>query len=655
MGFIVGEIGKYSIWLSLFLAVYGIFSYLYGYYKQTHKWMLSGRTTAICLAASTSLAIASLQYLLLTSNFNFWYVVKYTSSDLDLFYKITALWAGNAGSLLLWLWVLSLFALMVALSKHKDSDIFIPHVMPAIYFVTTFFAGVLVFTTPPFEVLAVPPEEGNGLNPLLQNPGMAIHPITLYFGYIGFTVPFAYAIAALWLKRTDAVWLYVTRRWTVLSWLFLALGIIYGGKWGYEELGFGGYWVWDPVENASFIPWLTATAYLHSAIVQEKKGMLKRWNVILIILTFLLTIFGTFLTRSGVLWSVHAFANGPIGAILLGFIGVLFMLSLALLLARWNSLHSDKKIEAVASKESSFMLNNLLLLGAAFTVFWGTVFPLVSEIITGNKLMVGPPFYNSVYVPIAIATIFLMGIGPLIAWRKASLQNLKRNFTFPLLLSVFTGVILFILGIREWIPLLSLISASFVIGTLLLEFYRGVLARQKLTGESVGKAFFNMIGQNRRRYGGYIVHLAVVIIAIGITASSAYPVEVQKTLEPGQSLTIKQYKVTYLGLWEQEKERYTRTFVDLKVEPKSGSAFILRPERFFYETGDAPKTAVSIKSTWTHDLFSTFVGWVEGTGQVVVKIKLLPFVSWIWFGGYLMIFGTLIAVWPEKKRKEELA
>ncbi|QZT35032.1 cytochrome c biogenesis protein CcsA [Caldalkalibacillus thermarum TA2.A1] len=334
MGVIIGQTGQYAIWASLLLALLGIVFYLVGYYKRKKTFIKCGQWTAIGLLLSTSLAVAALQYLLVTSDFRFRYVVLYTSSDLDPFYKVTALWAGNAGSLLLWLWVLSVFAALVALSRHKDYDIFLPHVMPVMFTVILFFSGVLTLVDPPFQILDVPREEGNGLNPLLQNPGMALHPITLYFGYIGFTVPFAYAIAALWLKKTDAIWLYVTRRWTVLSWLFLSLGILYGGKWGYEELGFGGYWVWDPVENASFMPWLTATAFLHSAIVQERKGMLKRWNMILIILTFLLTIFGTFLTRSGVLWSVHAFATGPVGPILLGFIGVMLTLSLALLIWR---------------------------------------------------------------------------------------------------------------------------------------------------------------------------------------------------------------------------------------------------------------------------------------------------------------------------------
>ncbi|WP_276517899.1 cytochrome c-type biogenesis CcmF C-terminal domain-containing protein [Caldalkalibacillus thermarum] len=308
-------------------------------------------------------------------------------------------------------------------------------------------------------------------------------------------------------------------------------------------------------------------------------------------------------------------------------------------------------MESVVSKESSFMLNNLLFVGAMFTVFWGTIFPLVSETVTGDKLMVGPPFFNSVYLPIAIATIFLMGIGPLLAWGKASAESLKHNFMMPVILASGFGGMLFVLGVREWLPLLSFMSAVFVIGTLVLEFSRGVYARQKMTKESWPVAFLRMIGRHRRRYGGYIVHLAIVIIVIGITASSAFEVETQRSLEPGQSFVIEQYKVTYMGLWEQEKEGYSRTFVDLKVESSTGERFVLRPERFFYETGDNPKTAVSIKSSWTHDVFATFVGWVEGTGQAVIEMKVIPFVSWIWFGGYLLIIGTLIAVWPDKRRE----
>jgi cytochrome c-type biogenesis protein CcmF len=647
----MGDIGRWALIFAIAIISYGLIANLMAIKTGSYRWINSAKNAILLLAGMTTLASASLIYLLVTGNFDYEYVALYSSTDLKLLYKISAFWGGNAGSLLLWFWILSIYTAFVAWSKHKDSDLYLPWVSIILLVINLFFAFLLNMVEQPFALNPEKVDEGNGLNSLLQNPGMAVHPVTLYLGYIGFSVPFAYAMSALILKKVDATWLKVTRRWTLLTWLFLSMGILFGSQWAYIELGWGGYWTWDPVENASFLPWLTGTAFLHSMMVQEKKGMLKKWNISLITITFILTIFGTFLTRSGVLWSVHSFANGPIGAYFLGFIGLLLIGSIYLIASKSSALQADAPFESSVSKESSFLFNNLLLVGSAFTVFWGTIYPVISETVTGSKVMVGAPYFNRVNVPIFIMIVILMGIGPILAWKKSSLKLVRRNLIVPMIVSTFLAIFLLISGIDGWMPLLSFMSAAFVFMIIMTEFIKAVLARGKVTGEHPFRAFYMLFVKNRQRYGGYIAHLGVIVMVIGFTGAGSYSVDKQYGVEEGEVIAIGNYSMKFRGLGEYTTEKKKIVYAEFLVGEKGETIGVIRPEKVYYTNGNQPTTEVSVVSSIKEDLFVVLNGWVEESGKTFVQVKILPLMSWIWFGGYVLIIGTLISLWPESKRK----
>jgi cytochrome c-type biogenesis protein CcmF len=653
----VGELGRWTLLLSLPIGVYLIVANVIGIRLKHEKWLESGRRAALALAFLTTLSSLSLIYLLVTGDFRYEYVADYTSKDLEWIYKIAAFWGGNAGSLLLWLWLLSLYAALISYTKSRESQEMRPYVISVIAFVALFFSLILNVLAQPFALNSAPVTDGNGLNPLLQNPGMTVHPVNLYLGYIGFTVPFAYGMAALFMKKADALWLKLTRRWTLVSWLFLSMGIIYGAQWSYVELGWGGYWAWDPVENAAFMPWLTATAFLHSSIVQERKGMLKGWNILLIIFTFILTLFGTFLTRSGLLWSVHAFANGAMGSFFLGFVGIVFAGSLIILVIRWPLFQADAQFETVVSKESSFLLNNLLLVGAAFTVFWGTIFPLVSEAVTGTKIMVGAPYFNRVNVPILIAVIVLMGIGPLIAWRRSSLRQVGRTVLYPLLFLLPVAFFLWGAGVRDLMALITVCGAFFVFSTVWLEFFHGVRARRIMTGENTLVAFLKLVGRGRHRYGGYIVHLAVVMIAIGLTFSGTYKVQMDRLLKPGEEMNIGAYTLQYQGMGQERGVGKTSLYANVIVSKNGKKVALLRPAELYYDNGSQTSAEVAILSSFTDDLYLVFAGRDEQKQAALIQAHVNPLVNWIWYGGYVLMVGTFISLWPEARmqslRREE--
>ncbi|MCM3164098.1 MULTISPECIES: heme lyase CcmF/NrfE family subunit [Metabacillus] len=649
----MGDIGRLALMFSIVIVVYGIISHLMAIRTKNIRWLKSAKTSVFILAFLTTLASGSLIYLLVTGDFKYEYVALYSSTDMPLFYKISAFWGGNAGSLLLWFWILSLYTALVTCSKHKDSTKYLPWVSTILLIINAFFVLVLNTIEQPFALNPEQMSEGNGLNPLLQNPGMAVHPVTLYLGYIGFAVPFAYGMAALILKKADAVWLKVTRKWTLVSWLFLSMGILFGSQWAYVELGWGGYWAWDPVENASLLPWLTATALLHSNMVQERKGMLKRWNMTLVTLTFVLTLFGTFLTRSGLLWSVHAFANGPIGAYFLAFIGIIIIGSIWNISANWSVLKSDAQFESYISKESSFLVNNLLLVASAFTVFWGTIYPVVSEAVTGSKTMVGAPYFNRVNVPIFIAIIILMGIGPVVAWKRSTTKALWKNLRVPLIVTILLALALFFTGVKNWMTLLSLSSTSFVALIIFLEFTKAVQARVKVTSESPLRSFFMLFVKNRRRYGGYIAHFGVILIAIGLTGASTYSVEKQYGLNEGDFINLGKYTLLYRGLAENNSEAKQTVYAELLVEKDGEKIGVVRPEKVFYVNGTQPTTEVSIVSSLQEDLYVVLNGWSEEDGKVFIQVKIFPLMSWTWAGGYILILGTLVSLWPNRSAKRK--
>ena len=642
----MANIGYLSLFISFLLSFYAIIALVLGKRINNTSLIKSGKGAIYAIALLTLIATFALEYLLLISDFSIKYVNQYTSTDLATMYKASALWAGNDGSLLLWLVVLAIYnAVIIYQNKIKDMT---PYVASMLAGNSMFFLFILVFVTNPFEALGYVPNEGQGLNPMLVNPGMIIHPVTTYLGYVGFAVPFAFAMTALILRKTDDQWIKVTRHWTIWAWLFLTWGNISGGQWAYEELGWGGYWAWDPVENASFLPWLTGSAFLHSVMIQERKNMLKIWNVSLISVTFALTLFGTFLVRSGILTSVHAFGNSDLGKFFLAFTVLVITFSAYLIVDRLNVLKEEREFESYVSKESSFLLNNLLLLGIAFATLWGTTFPLLSEAVTGNKITVSTPFFNTVNAPIGLAMVFLMGVCPLIAWRKSSLKNIRENFMIPGGLALVFGVMGYILGITKLYSLLGFTISAFVIFATLSEFIKGTAVRVKMTGENVFVAFTKLILRNRRRYGGYLVHLGVIMVVIGIIGSNSYDLVVDKTASIGETIKVGGYDIKYNNLGERKvasKGNYDEVYASLSIYQDGKYVAQMEPSKIFYPTHPNPATKPAIRSMVKEDLYIVLAGW-EKDSKAVFSVRINPLVIWIWIGGYIMYAGGIFALWP---------
>ncbi len=646
----MADVGYIALFLALLASIYSAIAFIFGMRGKRPALINSARNGLLAACGLVSVSVATLLYALLTHNFRIEYVASYTSRDLSPAYLISALWAGNDGSLLFWAWLLSVFAVVAILQRRVVGKELVPYAGSVIMLTQAFFLILLLFVANPFQTLSFVPADGMGLNPMLENPGMIIHPPTLLAGYVGFTIPFAFAIAALLTRRLGDEWIIAIRRWTLLAWLFLGVGNIIGAWWAYVELGWGGYWAWDPVENASFMPWLVATAFLHSIMMQRRRGMLKVWNMVLIILTFSLTIFGTFLTRSGIISSVHTFAESPLlGYLFLAFIGIILFGSLGLLYYRSEELKSEAEMESLVSRESTFLLNNLLLVGAAFAIFLGTIFPMISEAVRGVKISVGPPFFNQVNGPIFLAIIFLTGICALIGWRQASIKNLIRNFLWPLLTALILGIALFFSGIREWYALVAFLLCGFVLFTILYEWFRGTRARHRTRTENYLKAFWGLILANRPRYGGYIVHIAIILIAIGVVGSSLYDVEKEAALKPGESMTIGRYTLTYEGIDHFETQSKTVVTTTLSVYNEGKLIGSLIPEKYFHRSYEQPVTEVAIRSTLLEDLYVILIGWDED-GTTAFKVLVNPLVSWIWIGGGVFVLGGLIAFWPERQK-----
>jgi cytochrome c-type biogenesis protein CcmF len=637
-----------TIYVGLALAIYSLLIITLGISTKNQKLINSGKGGVIAILVCASMAMLSLFYLLATSQFQYEYVSDYTSSELPIIYKLTALWAGNSGSLLLWTFFLVLYTVMIAFSRKMKGNPMVPYISAILLGNIVFFFLVLGFVAKPFVLLDQVPIEGHGLNPMLQNPGMIIHPVTLYLGYVGLAIPFAFAMAALILKNVDDFWIKMTRRWTIIAWLFLSLGNIFGGQWAYTELGWGGYWAWDPVENASFMPWLTATAFLHSVMIQERKNMLKIWNIGLIITSYALTLFGTFLVRSGVLTSVHAFANSNLGLYFLIFMGVAVIGALYVLMSRYNLLkRSAGEFNSYISKESSFLINNLLLVGAAFGVFWGTVFPLVSEAVRGTKVTVGMPFFNTVQAPILLSMMFVMAVCPLLAWQKSSLKNLKKNFLIPAILAIAAMVLMIVLGIQKAWAVIGFGVIVLLFITHFLEFYRGVKARRKMTKEKIYLSFYRLMTKNRRRYGGYIVHIGIAFIAMGIIGSQNYDVQTMKTVNLGDSIEVKDYRINYERLDQKREGINDIVYAEMTVFRNGKRIGTIQPEKVFYGNWDQPSSEVGLISSLKEDLYVVLSDW-EDDGKATFIVKINPMMTWLWIGSFMIVIGSLFAVWNGK-------
>jgi cytochrome c-type biogenesis protein CcmF len=648
-------LGQFALWAAFLIGLWSVVISFSGRWRDRPELAATVIRSVYAILACLIVATISLWKGLVTHDFNIEYVAAYTSRNLPPYYVFSALWAGQKGSLLFWATVLSLFASLAQLLTSRRYAHLMPHVAGVTSSVVAFFVSVMLFGSNPFERLPFTPADGRGLNPQLQNVGMVIHPPMLYLGYISITIPFAFAIAALLTRRLDTGWIQAIRKWTLVSWLFLSIGITLGMWWAYDELGWGGYWAWDPVENASLLPWLTMTAFLHSVMIQEKRGMLKRWNLGLIIGTFLLSIFGTFITRSGVIASVHSFTQSNVGYFFLGFLVVAAVLSFTLLYTRWPELEAEVQLESMLSREAAFLFNNLLLVGIAFSVLWGTLFPILSEAVRGTKITVGAPFFNRVNVPLGLLLLALTGIGPLIAWRKASAANLRRQFVTPLVTGTITLLALAAAGMRDPYPLVALGLAGFVAGTIAQEFYRGVRARRRMHGESVPLAFLRLIGRNRRRYGGYIVHVGILIYFAAF-AGMAFKVQQEVTLKPGESIDIRspfghQYHFTHVGISQYEQLNRIVSAATVEVMKDGKAAGLLTSEKrqhvdSFKRPTFEPSTEVGIRSDLQEDLYLVFAGSVEGTEEAVYRFNINPLVWWVWFGGFVLAFGGIVTMWP---------
>ncbi|HLE77284.1 MAG TPA: heme lyase CcmF/NrfE family subunit [bacterium] len=641
----MGEIGSLAITFAFVVSIYGLLAPLLGIALRRQDLVASARGAVFASLFLLSVASVALLSALLGRDFGNSYVASYSSAGLGFWYTVSAFWAGQAGSLLFWALLLAAFGSAVVW-QHSGRRELLPYVIATLMGTLAFFTMLLVFISGPFERLAFPPADGAGLNPLLQNPGMFFHPPTQYIGYVAFTIPFAFAIAAMASRKLDDEWLRATRRWTLAAWLFLSLGVLFGMQWAYVELGWGGYWAWDPVENASLMPWLTATAFLHSAMIQEKRDMLKVWNLVLIILTFLLSIFGTFLTRSGVLSSVHSFALSSMGPLFFAFMGIIAVLSLGLLIVRLPSLRSTAELDSIVSRESSFLFNNLILVGAAFSVFLGTTFPLLSEAFRGVKISVGPPFFNQVNVPIGLSLLLLMGLCPLLAWRKASSANLKRNFLLPAAAAVLTAAALVLFGPKQPIAIAAFALSAFVTVAIGGDFHRGAMVRRS-HGEAYPVALARMVARNHRRYGGYVVHIGIILLFAGM-AGAAFSTQREAVLRRGETVSINQYTLRYEGASTYPTSTSLVTAATLSVFNSNKPIGVMNPQRNIHRGHeDQPMTEVAIRSTIWEDLYVILAGLGED-GTANFRVIINPLMMWMWAGGILLVAGTMIAFWPER-------
>ncbi|MGC1422694.1 MAG: cytochrome c-type biogenesis CcmF C-terminal domain-containing protein [Terracidiphilus sp.] len=615
----------------------------------------TARRAGIAAFFAVTAAAFALVWSVFTNDFSITYIMEHSNRALPAAYKFAALWSGQEGSLLLWCWLLATYGFVLRL-RHKTDVKLYAYAGTIMAGIQVFFLAVVNFAAPPFALLRGSiPADGNGLNPLLQYPEMVIHPPMLYLGYVGFSVPFAFALGALMMRYPGEKWIKITRVWTLVTWLFLTGGIFLGMHWAYAVLGWGGYWGWDPVENASFMPWLTGTAFLHSVMMQEKKGMMKSWNVWLIFSTFLLTLLGTLLTRAGLVSSVHAFAQSSIGTWFMVFMGIVLAVCIFTYILQRNHLQAEHRLESLVSRESSFLFNNLVLLTACFVILWGTLFPILSEYVEGSKVTVGAPFYNRVAIPIGLFLLFLTGVGPLLPWRATSLRAVRRNFILPTIALWAMVIVCLAAGVRPWkdgafdpgnfYALVAFALSASVTAAILSEFFRGagVIARQ--SGKNLATSMYLLVRRNTRRYGGYIVHIAVVIVVIGL-AGAAFNRNTEQELALHDKMSVGPYTLECVGFTQDSNANYNSDYALLDVYRNGKKQFQMAPEKRVYLASQQPQTMVAIHSVPSWDLYVVFEGTNPDTGQPIIKAFLNPLVSWIWAGVALMVLGTFIALVP---------
>jgi cytochrome c-type biogenesis protein CcmF len=647
---VTGALGHTAILLAFIAALGGIVSPIAAARSGDARYLTVARLAIIAQFFLVTLAATALIYGLVTTDFSIKYVAFNTTRATPVYYRITGLWGALEGSLLLWEWVLIIFSGVVAWlyrDRHNDT---MPWVIMIFCIVSAFFLGVVGFLSNPFETISPIPPDGRGLNPLLEDANMMTHPPLLYTGFVGLTVPYAFAMAALIVGKLDEAWIVSTRRWTITAWFFLTAGNLVGAWWSYHVLGWGGYWAWDPVENAAFMPWLPATAFLHSIQVQERRRMLKVWNLSLIIVAFSLTIFGTFLTRSGILSSIHAFSSGPVGGFFLGFLAVILLGSFGLVAYRADLLKEQPELDSMVSRESAFLLNNIVLMSALFTIFLGTVFPLISEAVAGVQVSVGAPYFNSVTVPLFLFLVFLMAVGPIIAWRRASWDNLKRNFTWPAAAALLLGFGLFAWKVRDFMPLLGFTLLAFVAFSILYDTALALRARRRIAGEGIIRGLVTLARRNQRRYGGFIVHLGIVLIMMGIAGSMSYSVEKEATMSLNQQLQVGNYRIQFAGLSGSQQPTHFRVEGAFHVFHNGNDNGTLRPALKFFPSQQSPIGRAVHQSSLTEDIYLILSGFSQvDRNQATLKVLVRPLVIWMWIGGFVIAFGTLICISPIAK------
>ena len=652
------QLGSFAVLFALALGVYTLFAGALALLRPDAAGERLGETArraGVAIFFAVALAALCLVTAAFQNDFSLAYIFHHSNRDLPTPYKFAALWSGQEGSLLFWSLLLATYGLVLRLRHNVDRRLF-AYASVIIAAVQVFFLLLVNFAANPFAMMqGALPADGAGLNPLLQYPEMVIHPPMLYLGYVGFTVPFAFALGALMMRYPGEKWIHITRRWTMVTWGFLTCGIFLGAHWAYSVLGWGGYWAWDPVENASLMPWLTGTAFLHSVMMQEKRGMLKVWNMWLIFATFLLCIFGTFLTRSGLVSSVHAFAQSSIGNWFVGMLALTFAVCVAAFVKNRSHLQSENRLESLISRESSFLFNNLVLLVACFTVLWGTLFPVLSEWVQGHKVTVGPPFFNRVNVPVALLLLLLTAVGPLLAWRKTSFESLKRNFSIPAAAAVAVAIILIAFGLRPWqsqsaiYSLMTICLSVLVAVTVLSEFVRGGRVIARHTGQTLLAGMARLAHRNTRRYGGYVVHFGVALVMIGL-AGSAFNQDKEKEMGYGDRMTVGAYTLTCRSYTQDDKPNYRSEWAILDVTENGKPLTTLYPERRFYKASQQMATMVANRSTLKEDLYVVYEGVNEDTGRPIIKVHLNPLVMWIWIGWLTMVGGTMLCMVPDATR-----
>jgi cytochrome c-type biogenesis protein CcmF len=651
------NLGSLAILLAFCAAIYAALASVFGRLRRKPFLIVSGERAVYAIWVLITLGSAILVYALVTGDFRFAYVAEHSNKAMPLVYKFAAWWGGQEGSLLFWSWLLATYAAVVTFTNRRKHRDLMPYVVAILATVQTFFLLLNNFVANPFQVLAldgliqsVP--DGNGLSPLLQYPAMAIHPPMLYLGYVGFAVPFAFAIASLITRQPGEGWIHTTRRWTLVTWLFQSCGIMLGSAWAYHVLGWGGYWGWDPVENASLLPWLTGTAFLHSVMMQEKKGMMKVWNIVLISATFLLALFGTSITRGGLVQSVHAFARSDIGKYFVTFLALAIAGTAYLILDRLDYLKSENQLESVVSRESSFLFNNLILLASCFAVLWGTLFPAISEALTKNRISLDADWYNRLMVPIGLFLLFLTGVGPLFAWRRTSVDSLRRNFQIPGIAGLVLVAALFAAGMRNLYALIAFGFCLFVALTVIMEFFKGGKSIAAKNNMNLARALVELTHRNTRRYGGYLVHMGIVLMFIGFTGTAFKQSEV-KELSPGgaaaqKTMRVGNYDLKMVSLDQSENDLYLSQTATLEVSKNGEDLGFLKPERRFFKASRESTTEIGLRPRLNEDLYLNFAGMSDDNQRAVIQAFVNPLVSWIWIGGLVLIGGTLVCLVPSK-------